>query len=397
MALIARRPEDDRPVREELLVFGRPVVDAPAIAEVIDTLRSGWLGRGPKTEEFEARFARQVRVPHACAVNSGSAALLLALKVAGIGAGDEVITTPLTFAATLHAIVNVGATPVLVDVDRTTQNICPDRAASAVSARTKALLPVHLAGRPCEMDELCSLASEYGLLVIDDAAHAIGAEYHGHPIGSVSDLTAFSFQASKIITTGEGGMVTTARTEWAEELAVLSRHGMSADAWGQFGESSRSVPVAIAPGFKMSMGDLQAAIGLHQLVEIDRSRERRERIWSAYDDALAELPLQLPAPEAPATVHARHLYSVALDLERLATGRDSIRDALRREGIGTGVHYVPAHLHPYYRDVLPYGPGSFPNAEWIGERTLSLPMSPFLDDQDVDDVSTAMWKVTVPR
>jgi dTDP-4-amino-4,6-dideoxygalactose transaminase len=392
--LTAHHTQGDRPVRERLLVFGQPVIDVAAIDEVIDTLRSGWLGRGPKTEEFEARFAEYVGVRHACAVNSGSAALILALKVAGIGAGDEVITTPLTFAATLHAIVNVGATPVLVDVDRTTQNICPERAASAVSDRTRALLPVHLAGRPCEMDALRSLASERGLLLIDDAAHAIGAEYHGQPIGSVGDLTAFSFQASKNMTTGDGGMVTTARIDWADQVAVLSRHGMSADAWGQFGQGSRSAPVAVAPGFKMSMGDLQAAIGLHQLMEIATWRERRERIWTAYDEALADLPLHLPAPEATATVHARHLYSVALDLERLDTGRDAIRDALRREGIGTGVHYLPAHLHPYYRGLLPYGPGSFADAEWIGERTLSLPMGPFLDEQDVKDVITAMWKVT---
>ncbi len=383
----------DRRPRTTPLVFGQPVVSEAAIDEVVDTLRSGWLGRGPKTVRFEAEFASAVGALHARATNSGYSALWLALKVAGIGPGDEVITTPLTFAATANAIVNVGATPVFVDVDRATQNIDPARVTAAVTDRTRAILPVHMCGLPCAMDDLQAVADEHGLLVVEDAAHAVGAEYHGRRVGSLSDLTAFSFQASKNLTTGEGGMLTTANQGWAEQAGVLAVHGMSLDAWRQYSSEAPHPPVAVAAGAKLTMSDVQASLGLHELAALVAARAGRSEVWSRYQAELGDLPLMLPADAPSGVVHARHLFTVMLDLDRIGRSRDDVRAELRALGIGTGVHYVPLHVHEYYASTLPYGPGAFPDAEWIGARTMSLPLHQQLTDDDLADVVSALRTV----
>jgi dTDP-4-amino-4,6-dideoxygalactose transaminase len=383
----------DRPVRDEVLVFGQPYFGREAIDEVVDTLRSGWVGTGPKVAQFEALVAEYVDCEHAVAVSSCSAALHLGLLALGVGPGDEVITTPLTFVATVNAILHVGATPVLVDVDRTTQNLDAELVAQAVTDRTRAILPVHLAGRPCEMDALSKIAAERGLAILEDGAHALGAEYGGTKVGAISDLTAFSFYATKNVALGEGGMITTNRADWAAFVRSTSQHGMSVTPWERVSNAPATRAPATGLGFKYNLTDLHASLGLHQLPRLDDWLVRREKVWSEYDRAFEGLPLETPSPPEPGTVHARHLYPVLFDIERLGRDRDWIRTALYAEGIGTGVHYHPVHLQPFHKDRLPYGATDFPNARWIGERTVSLPLSPFLTERDVADVIAAVHKV----
>jgi dTDP-4-amino-4,6-dideoxygalactose transaminase len=383
----------DAPVRTEPLVFGQPEFGPEAIDEIVDTVRSGWVGTGPKAARFEQELASYVGSTHALAVSSCSAALHLALLAIGVGPGDEVITTPLTFVATVNAILHVGAVPVLVDVDRATQNLDPARVAEAVTARTRALLPVHMAGRPCDLDALAGIAREHGIAIIEDAAHALGAEYRGTKIGAVSDLTTFSFYATKNVSMGEGGVITTERDDWAELIRSTSHHGLAVTPWQRTSTAPATRAPATSLGFKYNLTDLHASLGLHQLARIDEWQVVREKVWHEYDRGLEGLPLVLPAPPAPDTVHARHLYTVLFDIEALGHDRDWIRGALQAEGIGTGVHYNPVHLQPYHAARLGYAPTDFPNAVWIGERTVSLPLSPFLDEQDVDDVITAVHEV----
>jgi dTDP-4-amino-4,6-dideoxygalactose transaminase len=383
----------ERPVRDETLVFGQPVFDDEAIAEVVDTIRSGWVGTGPKVDRFEALVAEYVGCEHAVAVSSCSAALHLALLALGIGPGDEVITTPLTFVATVNAILHVGATPVLVDVDRVTQNIDPELVAAAVTSRTRALLPVHLAGRPCDMDALGKLAAEHGLAILEDGAHALGGEYRGTRIGAISDLTAFSFYATKNVALGEGGIVTTDRSDWATAVRSASQHGLAVSPWERVSSAPATRSPATGLGFKYNLTDLHASLGLSQIRRIEEWRAAREDVCAAYDAGLAGLPLEPPAPPEPGTVHARHLYPVLFDLAAVGRDRDRIRQDLQAQGIGTGVHYNPVHLQPYHATRLGLAPDAFPNARWIGERTVSLPLSPFLTDRDVADVVAAVHRV----
>ena len=381
------------PVRDEALVFGQPVFDEDAIAEVVDTIRSGWVGTGPKVARFEELVAEYVGCEHAVAVSSCSAALHLALLALGIGPGDEVITTPLTFVATVNAILHVGATPVLVDVDRATQNIDPELVAGAITDRTRALLPVHLAGRPCDMDALGKVASGHGLLVLEDGAHALGGEYRGTRIGAISDVTAFSFYATKNVALGEGGMVTTNRSDWATAVRSASQHGLAVTPWERVSTAPATRSPATGLGFKYNLTDLHAALGLSQIRRVDEWRAARDDVCAAYDAGLAGLPLETPAPAEPGTVHARHLYPVLLDVEAIGRDRDRIRRDLQAQGIGTGIHYNPVHLQPYHAARLGYAPTDFPNARWIGERTISLPLSPFLTADDVADVIAAVHRV----
>lgn len=356
----------------------------------MDTLRSGWIGTGPRTERFEAAFAEYVGAPHAVAVSSGTAALSLALMAAGVGEGAEVITSPMTFPATANAIVHTGATPVFADVDRTTGNLDPALAAAAITEHTAAILPVHLGGRPCRMDAFEALAEQNDLLLIEDAAHAVGAAFGERRVGAIGDATCFSFYVTKNLVTGEGGMVTTADAELAARVRRLCLHGMDRDAWQRYSVSSFSHYEVVEPGFKSNMTDIQAALGIHQLAKVDRGLERRREIWAAYESGLSGLALELPAAEEPGTVHARHLYSVLIDP---AHSRDGVIDGLIQNRIGSGVHYRPAHLHAWYRERLGHREGAFPNAEEIGRRTMSLPLSPALTDRDVADVVEAMAEV----
>ena len=392
-------PSDGEPTpdRHRSIPFGRPHIDESAIAEVVDSLRSGWLTTGPKVARFERRVAAYVGGPHGVAVSSCSAGLHLVLLVAGIGPGDEVITTPLTFPATANMIVHTGATPVFADVDPRTQNLDPGAVAAAVTGRTRAILPVHMAGRPCDLDGLHEVARRHGLLVIEDAAHALGAEYHGRKIGTVSDATCFSFYATKNLTTGEGGMVMTARDDWAEQVAVYRQHGLSSDAWGRDHARSDDPPVAVVAGFKYNMSDLNAALGLGAVDRIDEWQRRREEIWAQYDEGLAGLPLDVPAPPDPDTVSARHLYTVQLHLDELPIDRRAVQDGLRAMGIGTAVHFPPLHLQPLYVERFGYRAGQFPHTERIARRTLSVPLSQWLTDDDVDHLVTALTTVVSGR
>lgn len=372
--------------RKEFLVFGAPRIEAPEVNEVVDTLHSGWLGTGPKVARFEENFRKYVGAQNAVAVNSCTAGLHLSLVVAGVGPGAEVITTPMTFCATVNSIIHAGATPVLVDCDRDTQLIDPQRIEDAITPRTRAILPVHVCGRPCDMDAIMDIAARHNLLVIEDAAHAIESRHKGRKVGSIGHLTAFSFYVTKNVATGEGGMVTTNNSEYAEKLKVYSLHGMSKDAWKRFSGSGYKHYEVVFPGFKYNMTDLQAAIGLHQLGRVEQWWRRRDAIWRHYNEALATLPISLPAPDEPNTTHARHLYTLMIDPERCGVSRDDFLIRMQQQNIGVGVHYIGVHLQPYYRRQFGYMPESFPNATWISERTVSIPLSPKLTDDDVEDV-----------
>jgi dTDP-4-amino-4,6-dideoxygalactose transaminase len=381
-------------MRDAMLVFGSPMIEEAEIAEVLATLRSGWIGTGPRVARFEALFREYIGAQHAIALNSCTAALHLSLVVSGVGPGDEVITTPMTFCATANAILHTGARPVFVDVDRGTGNIDPDLVEAAITPNTQAILPVHYAGRPCRMDRLEAIARRHGLLLIEDAAHAIEASFHGRQIGTIGDLTCFSFYVTKNLVTAEGGMVTTNNPDVAAKIKMYGLHGMSQDAWKRFSDEGYRHYEVLFPGFKYNMTDLQAALGIHQVARLAQGAKRREEIWARYDQAFADLPVIRPAPIEAGTVHARHLYTILVKAEELARTRDWVLNELLRWKIGTGVHYTALHLHPYYRQTFGYQPGDFPNAEYIGARTLSLPLSAKLSDQDVEDVVAAVREVT---
>ena len=374
--------------RGSFLVFGQPDIREPEIEEIIDTLRSGWLGTGPKTRQFEREFADYVGARHAIGVNSCTAGLHLALLALGIGPGDEVITTPMTFASTLNVILHVGARPVLVDIDRESQNIDPNRIESAVTHRTRAILPVHMAGRPCDMDAIGDIARRRDLKVVEDAAHAIEAKWNDQKIGSISALTSFSFYVTKNLVTGEGGMVTTNDDALADDLRIRSLHGLSRDAWKRYSSAGFQPYDVVLPGWKYNLTDMQSALGLHQLRRIDENLARRARLWRFYTGALRELPgITLPS-EFHGGVHARHLFTVLVDPS--AFSRDGLIEALRIRNIGAGVHFVAAHLHSYFRRALGYRRGDFPNAEYVGDRTISLPFSSRVTDTDAEDVVSAL-------
>ena len=392
-AKVGERGSVEGPVRKEFLAFGRPALEEGEILEVVETMRSGWLGTGPRVSRFEEAFRRHTGSGHALALNSCTAGLHLSLIAAGVGPEDEVITTPMTFAATANAVVHTGAIPVFVDVDHRSQNIDPSLIEAAITPRTRAIIPVHFAGRPCEMDRIMAIASKHGLRVIEDAAHAIEAIHHGRPVGTIGDAGCFSFYVTKNIITGEGGMVVTDNDEWADKIQTYGLHGLSKGAWKRYGDEGFIHYQVLYPGFKYNMTDMQAAIGIHQLARIERYARRRREIWARYEEAFRDLPAERPAPEEPDTVHARHLYTLLLDADRLGVSRDAVAEELRLEGIGTGIHFISLHLHPYYRDRFRLSPEDFPISRSISERTLSLPLSARLSDQDVDDVIAAVRKV----
>jgi len=387
--------EGGEPVRKEFLVFGSPAIEEAEIQEVVDTLRSGWLGTGPKVHRFEEDFKRYIGCKHAIAVNSCTAGLHLALDVLGIGEGDEVITTPMTFAATANVVVHRRARPVFVDVDRESQNIDPNRIEDAITPRTKAIIPVHMAGRPCEMDAIMDIAQRHNLFVIEDAAHAVEAIYKGQKIGNIGHVTVFSFYVTKNVCTGEGGMITTNNDEWAEEMRIKRLHGISKDAWKRYSAEGFQPYETLYPGYKYNMMDIQAALGIHQLARVEENLKVRERYWQMYDEAFAEIPeIITPLRDLPPNSrHARHLYTILLDIDRLRITRNHFIEALKAENIGTGIHFTALHLHKYYQEKFGYRPGDFPNAEWIGERTISLPLSVKITRADIDDVIIAVRRV----
>lgn len=377
-------------MREEFLIFGSPTIEEEEIQEVVATLRSGWLGTGPRVAKFEEMLRQYTTARYAVAVNSCTAGLHLSMVVAGIGVGNEVITTPMTFAATVNTIIHSGATPVLVDCDRDTGLIEAQRIEDAITSRTRAIVPVHLYGRPCAMDTIIDIAERHNLIVIEDAAHALEAVYKGRKIGTIGHLTNFSFYVTKNVTTVEGGIVTTDNPDFADMIKVYALHGMSKDAWKRFSDQGYKHYQVVVPGFKYNMIDLQAAIGIKQLQRINAWWQRRGQIWQFYNQAFADLPVILPGPDEPNTVHARHLYTLIVDSDLCSITRDEFMQQLYKLNIGTGVHYVGVHLQPYYRTRLGYRPEDFPNATWISERTVSLPLSPKLTDADVQHVVEAV-------
>lgn len=379
--------------RKQFLIFGNPRIEEPEIAEMVSTLRSGWIGTGPKVARFEELFREYVGAPYAIAVNSCTAALHLAMIVSGVGQGDEVVTTPMTFCATANAIIHAGAKPVFVDVKRDTMNIDPDLIEQAITSRTKAIVPVHFAGRPCEMDKILEIAARYNLIVIEDAAHCIEGVYKNKKVGSIGDITCFSFYVTKNIITGEGGMVTTHREDWADKIKMYGLHGMSKDAWKRYSDEGFKHYQVVFPGFKYNMTDMQASLGIHQVKRIEPYYKRREEIWRRYDEAFKDLCLSIPSPPENETRHARHLYTILLDLEQLKTDRDTFQQALYEENIGTGIHYISLHLQDYYRKTYGYRPEDFPHARFISERTISLPFSAKLIDEDVQDVISAVKRL----
>jgi len=381
---------------EEFIVFGSPAIGEEEVAEVVDSIRSGWLSTGPKVARFEEMFRQYVGCRHAIGLNSCTAGLHLLLLAAGIGPGDEVLTTPLTFAATANVIVHAGATPVFADVEAGSMNLDPEQAGKVLrerSGRVKAIMVVHLAGRPCNMEPFRELAKEHGLFLFEDAAHATEAWYKGKKVGTLGDGAAFSFYVTKNLVTGEGGMVTTDRDDWAELIRVLSLHGMSRGAWKRYSSSGYSHYQILHAGYKYNMMDLQAAIGIHQLARLETYLRRREEIWALYDQAFSDLPVRCPIPPEPGTVHARHLYTPLLELEHLDVDRDAVLEELKALGVGTGVHFISLHLQPFYQSLLGCRDEDYPNALEISKRTLSLPLSAKLSEEQVGRVIDAFRRV----
>ncbi|MFP4168007.1 MAG: DegT/DnrJ/EryC1/StrS family aminotransferase [Desulfonatronovibrionaceae bacterium] len=376
--------------RDDFLVFGAPHIEEDEVAEVVDSLRAGWIGTGPKVARFEENFCRYKGSDYAVAVNSCTAALHLSLIVAGIGPGDEVITTPLTFCSTVNSIIHSGATPVLADVDPQTMNIDPAEVEKKITARTKAVLPVHFAGRPCAMDRIMDLAGNKSLQVIEDCAHAIESAYQGTQCGLFGDLSCFSFYVTKNLVTGEGGMILTPNNDYAARLKVLALHGMSSDAWRRFSDSGYRHYMVTECGFKYNMTDMQAALGLHQLEKLENNWKRRRKIWDFYNTRLSELPIGLPPAWGEEERHALHLYTVLIDPQKTGITRDDFLQKMHEQGIGTGVHYLSIPEHKYYQDRFGWRPEDWPAAAHIGRQTVSLPMSSRLTDRDAEDVVRAV-------
>lgn len=393
-AIIAFRGAE--PTLPHFVAFGAPALDEDEIAEVVQTLRSGWIGTGPRTQQFEREFREYVGAQYAIAVNSCTAALHLSLLASDIGNSDEVITTPMTFCATANVILHAGATPIFADIDRRTLNIDPDQIRHRITERTAAIIPVHFGGLPCDMKTISTIAQRHQLAIIEDAAHAVGSRYDGRMIGGSGNAVCFSFYANKNLTTAEGGMVTTNDEVLAAKIEVYRLHGLSRDAWKRYQTKELILSEAIFPGFKANMTDIQASLGIHQLRKLEGFLKVREVYAAAYDDAFRnrdDIILQPRPTDVTVNRHGLHLYVIMLDLDKLTVGRNELVRALRAENVGAGIHYSALHLHPYYRETFGYRPGDFPNAEWVSERILSLPLTPGMTWEDVDGVIRAVTKV----
>jgi len=380
------------PVREKLLPYGRQSVDEADIQAVVDVLRSDWLTTGPKVAEFEEAFAARVGAAEAVSFSSGTAALHGAVFAAGLKAGDEAITTPMTFAATANCVLYQGATPVFADVCFDTLNLDPEEVMGRITSRTRAILPVDYAGHPTDLDAILYLAKRHGLVVIEDACHALGAEYKGRRVGSIADMTVFSFHPVKHITTAEGGMVATNDAKFAESMRRFRNHGISSDA-RQRQSAGQWHYEMVSLGFNYRLPDVVCALGIEQLKKLGANLLRRRQIASQYGAAFREIPGIVPAMTRPEVNPAWHLYPIRLDFEQLAADRAQVFRALRGENIGVNVHYIPVHFHPFYRERFGFKGGEFPVAENSYARLISLPMFHAMTDQDVDDVIQAVRKV----
>jgi perosamine synthetase len=368
------------------LPFHRSDVGEEEVTEVVDVLRSGWLTTGPKVREFEREFAAMVGAEHAVAVNSCTAALHLALEAAGVHEGDEVLVPTMTFAATAEVVTYFRARPVLIDCVPNTLNLDTDRIEAAITSKTKAIIPVHFAGHPCDLKTIQAIADVHNLRVIEDAAHALPARYHGKMIGGISDGTCFSFYATKNITTGEGGMVTTNNAEWAARMRMMSLHGLSRDAWNRYSAQGSWYYEILSPGFKYNLTDIAAALGLAQLKKCERFWKGRERYANMYHEGFRDLPEIICPHASPDVQHAWHLYVIQLDLDRLRIGRDEFIRQLQQAGVGCSVHFIPLHLHPYHRDMWGYRPDDLPVSSMVFQRIVSLPLYSRMTEDEIERV-----------
>lgn len=377
----------------QFLPFHVPEIGEEEIDSVVETLRSGWLTTGLKVKQFEREFAERVEAKHAVAVNSCTAALHLALEAIGVKAGDEVIVPTMTFAATAEVVTYFKAKPVLVDCRQDTLTIDVDQIEKMITPKTKAIIPVHFAGQPCEMGPILEMARTHRLTVIEDAAHALPAAYRDKTIGSIGDITCFSFYATKSITTGEGGVATTNDPTWAERMRSMSLHGLSQNAWKRHSAQGSWYYEIVAPGYKYNMTDVAAAIGIPQLKKCDRFWETRQHYAALYNEGLKDLSALTVPSVANDVQHAWHLYVIQLNLEQLRIGRNEMIELLRKDNIGTSVHFIPLHLHPYYQETFGYGPKDFPVASAVFDQILSLPIYPKMTEANVLDVINSITKI----
>lgn len=379
-------------MKDDFITFGKPEIGEDEIAEVLATLRSGWLGTGPRVARFERDFARyrSVSEEQVAAVNSGTAALHLGLLASGVGPGDEVIVPAMTFCASVNAIIHAGATPVLADVCPDSMNLDPSDVERRLTSRTRAILPVHFAGRACDMDALGDIRTRHRLKMIEDCAHAIETTWNDQPVGTFGDFGCFSFYVTKNATTGEGGMVIARDPENISRIKRLALHGMSKDAWRRFGDDGYKHYAVVEAGFKYNMMDLQAAIGIHQLARIDELQKKRRLLWECYRSSFKDLPLTLPSLGAAESAHARHLFPMLIDENRCNVSRDEFLDAMTQRGIGVGVHYLSIADHPFYRDRFGFHPDDCPVARDVGRQTVSLPLSGAVTEPQRDRIVSAV-------
>ena len=373
-------------MNNDYITFGAPSISSDEISETISTLNSGWIGTGPKTAKFEELFREYVGSPTSIALNSCTAALQLSLASLNLESGDEIITTPMTFCATVNAILHAGARPVFADVCPLTHNIDPTEIEKRITSRTRAILPVHFAGRPCDMDKITQIAEGHDLHIIEDCAHAVETTFRGRHAGTFGEFGCFSFYATKNVAIGEGGMVVSNNVERLERLKRLALHGMTSNAWRRYSDSGFAHYDVVELGYKCNMTDLHASLGIHQLKRVEANWEIRKKQWDAYISAFSELPIGIPTPPDDETRHAFHLFTLEIDPSVCRLNRDQFISALHEEKIGTGVHYRSIPEHPFYQKALSIRPDDYPNAYLFGRNTLSIPIGPRLTDTHLDRI-----------
>lgn len=378
-------------MRDNFLVFGQPLIEQDEINELLDSIHKSWLGTGKKVATFERDFADFKNVKYAAAVNSCTAALHLSCLALGIKPGDEIITTAMTFCATVNAIIHSGATPVIADINMDTLNIDPLEIEKKITLKTKAILVVHFAGRPCEMDKIMNLAKAHNLYVIEDCAHAIESAYYGMPTGTIGDIGCFSFYSTKNITTaGEGGMVISNNQKIISKIKTLALHGMANDAWSRFSDTGLKHYLVTEAGFKYNMTDLQASFGIHQLKRIDNYWDTRKKIWNGYNAAFRNLPVPIPVPDEENIRNAYHLYTLRINKAKCGISRDEFLSKMQKMNIGCGVHYLAIPQHPYYKNTFGFQESDYPNAVEYGTETVSIPISAKINEDDMRDVINAV-------
>lgn len=379
---------------EEYLPFSRPFISRAAIDDVVTCLESGWITTGPRVAQFTDALKSYFDAPYVLPLASATAGLHLTLLALDLQPGDEVITTPMTFAATLNTIVLAGGKPVLVDIDPDTYNLDLNQLEDAITEKTRVIMPVHFAGLPLNLEQLYEIANRHDLRVVEDAAHAMGAEYKNQRIGGVGDIQVFSFHPTKNMTTGEGGCISTRDEALAKKIGLLRFHGIDREAWNRYGKGGQQDYEIVMPGFKYNMMDIQAAIGLHQLRELDGFITRREELANRYHEALADWPQwQLPATPVYEHRHSWHIYTPLINETAARMNRDEFMTAMKDKNIGTGLHYRAVHLYPFYRERFGFSEGDFPHAESVAERIVSLPLFPAMTDAEHDRVLDVMYQI----